>query len=97
MAYPGSRLYCEALEHGWPLPESWSGYAQHRYDCLPLPTRYVGAGEVLSFRDRAFNAYFGGDRYQRMIGDKFGPETVAHIQTMLEHQLPRRHATPRAS
>ena len=38
MAYPGSALYTQALQLGWPLPSSWSGYSQHSVDSLPLPT-----------------------------------------------------------
>ena len=58
MAYPGSPLYEEAIRRGWRLPETWSGYSQHSVDTLPLPTRHISAGEVLSFRDRAFDTYF---------------------------------------
>jgi anaerobic magnesium-protoporphyrin IX monomethyl ester cyclase len=92
MAYPGSKLYQEAVEQGWQLPESWSGYSQHSVDTLPLPTRHVSAAEVLRFRDRAFDAYFGGARYQSMVERKFGPETRAHVQEMLGHRLVRKNA-----
>src|SRR5690348_47462 len=63
MAYPGSPLYSVATERGWALPESWSGYSQHSYDCVPLPTEKVSAREVLRFRDEAFDRYFHGKRY----------------------------------
>ena len=33
----------------------WIGYSQHSYNCLPLPTNYLCAEEVLDFRDAAFN------------------------------------------
>ena len=58
MAYPGSQLYDDALKQGWKLPETWSGYSQHAVDTLPLPTKHLSAGEVLAFRDRAFQVYF---------------------------------------
>ena len=58
MAYPGSPLYQIALDKGWNLPETWRGYSQHSYDCMPLPTEKVSAAEVLNFRDKAFNEYF---------------------------------------
>ena len=62
MAYPGSLLYQQALQRGWPLPATWSGYSQHAVDTLPLPTRHVPAGDVLRFRDNAFHRYFTSQR-----------------------------------
>jgi len=90
MAYPGSPLYRMAVEKGWPLPESWSGFSQHSYDCLPLPTEKVSAAAVLKFRDDAFNEYFAGKRYLDMVTQKFGWETRAHIEGMTRHKLRRR-------
>ena len=92
MAYPGSPLYEQAVAAGWPLPDTWTGYSQHAVDTLPLPTRHLPAGEVLRFRDDAFNAYFGGERYQSMVERRFGPETRAHVAAMLRHKLVRKHA-----
>jgi anaerobic magnesium-protoporphyrin IX monomethyl ester cyclase len=92
MAYPGSPLYEEALRRGWQLPETWSGYSQHAIDTLPLPTRYISAGEVLSFRDRAFDTYFRHEPYLRMIEQKFGAATLAHIRDMTSHTLERKYA-----
>jgi hypothetical protein len=92
MAYPGSPLYNQAVANGWPLPETWSGYSQHSVDTLPLPTRFVSAGEVLEMRDRAFHAYFTRDRYLDMLGRKFGADTAAHVREMTRHRLARRHA-----
>jgi anaerobic magnesium-protoporphyrin IX monomethyl ester cyclase len=89
MAYPGSPLYSLAVSQGLPLPEKWTGYSQHSRDCLPLPTRYLTAREVLRFRDAAFNTYYSHPRYLGMIGRKFGPETVAQIRDMTRHQLER--------
>ena len=92
MAYPGSQLYLRALEQGWPLPESWSGYSQHSVDSLPLPTKYLSAGDVLRFRDDAFQTYFNSPRYLEMITRKFGAETTAQIQVIASHKLQRRYA-----
>ncbi|MBI1952824.1 MAG: cobalamin B12-binding domain-containing protein [Candidatus Omnitrophica bacterium] len=90
MAYPGSALYRQALAEGWSLPESWSGYSQHAFDTLPLPTKHLSAGEVLAFRDQAFNTYFASPGYLRMVGEKFGAETVRHIQAMAKVRLNRK-------
>ena len=92
MAYPGSPLYHLALKEKCPLPEHWSGYSQHSVDSLPLPTKYLSAGEVLRFRDHAFQVYFNSPQYLEMIHRKFGPETVQHIQEMATHKLERQHA-----
>ena len=89
MAYPGSPLYSRAVSQGLPLPEKWTGYSQHSRDCLPLPTRYLTAREVLRFRDAAFNTYYSHPRYLGMLGRKFGTETVAAIREMTRHRLKR--------
>ncbi len=91
MAYPGSRLYDLAVREGWPLPETWSGYAQHAPDTLPLPTRHLSGPEVLRFRDRAFQTYFRGRRYLDMVARKFGPETRDQVRRMTGHRLERRY------
>ncbi len=90
MAYPGSPLYAMAVAKGWALPEHWSGYSQHSYDCQPLPTEKVGAAEVLKFRDQAFHAYFEGKRYLDMVAQRFGWDTRHHIEEMATHRLKRK-------
>lgn len=90
MAYPGSPLYAMALEGGLPLPERWSGYSQHSYDCRPLPTEHLSAAEVLRFRDDAFHAYFSNPRYLDLVDRTFGAATRAHIEDMASRRLKRR-------
>jgi radical SAM superfamily enzyme YgiQ (UPF0313 family) len=92
MAYPGSSLYRQALTNGWPLPTTWSGYSQHAVDTLPLPTKHLPAGEVLKFRDRAFQEYFAHQPYLDYVERRFGAETVAHIREMSSHRLERKFA-----
>jgi radical SAM superfamily enzyme YgiQ (UPF0313 family) len=89
MAYPGSPLYEEAVRNGWRLPATWSGYSQHSVDTLPLPTRHISAGEVLAFRDRAFDTYFRHEPYLKLVEEKFGGPTLAHIREMTSHRLER--------
>lgn len=89
MAYPGSALYTMAVEQGWQLPQTWSGYSQHSVDSAPLPTKYLPASEVLRFRDEAFKKYFGAPSYLNMIEQRFGMETVRDIQQMAGHDLDR--------
>jgi radical SAM superfamily enzyme YgiQ (UPF0313 family) len=90
MAYPGSPLYQDAIQHGWPLPSDWSGYSQHSYDCQPLPTETLHPREVLAFRDNAFHRYFEDPSYLAMIEAKFGVDPRHHIEAMTEHRLCRK-------
>lgn len=92
MAYPGSNLYLSTQkEHPEHLPENWLGYSQFSYECLPLPTNYISAKEVLRFRDYAFNAFFDdNERYFNHIRAKFGEATVEDIKKMLTKKLKRR-------
>ena len=89
MAYPGSQLYAKAVQEGWPLPSTWSGYSQHARDSLPLPTTHVTSSHVLRFRDAAFQHYFSRPEYLSMMGKKFGKATIAHIEDMTRHTLDR--------
>jgi radical SAM superfamily enzyme YgiQ (UPF0313 family) len=89
MAYPGSPLYARAVRKGAPLPRTWAGYAQHARDCLPLPTRYLTAHEVLRFRDEAFYTYYTRPAYLEMVERRFGPEAVAQIRDMTRYRLER--------
>jgi len=93
MAYPGSRLYDLAVAENWPLPETWQGYSQYAYESLPLPTKYLSGGQVLAFRDYAFDAYYRSPRYLEMICRKFGRETANHLKEMSAKQLPRKYAS----
>ncbi len=92
MAYPGSRLYEEAIKKEIKLPDSWLGYAQLNEETFPLPTKYLSSSQVLRFRDKAFDEYFANPRYLKMIEEKFGPETLTHIKEMLKHKIKRRFA-----
>ncbi len=92
MAYPGSPLYKTAIEHGWALPDSWSGYSQHSVDTLPLPTRHLSASEVLRFRDQAFQRYFSDERVLAFMSERFGVANTDHIREMTAKKLERRYA-----
>ena len=90
MAYPGSKLYEDALQKGIKLPEKWSGYSQYSRDTLPLPTKYLSAAEVLRFRDDAFKEYYKNPKYIKMVKEKFGSKVVEHINEMLKHEIHRK-------
>ena len=93
-AYPGSKLYSIALEKGWKLPNQWHDFSQHSYEQIPLPTEKLSAGEVLSFRDKAWQIYFTDKNYLNLVREKFGPEVANHIQDLTKITLQRKHATP---
>ena len=90
MAYPGSQLYLDAVKNNWDLPESYVGFSQHSYETQPLPTKYLSAGEVLGFRDAAFNDYYSNEKYLNFVKNKFGQETYDDIIRMTQYSLKRR-------
>jgi len=90
MAYPGSKLYDQALANNWPLPDSWIGYSQHSYDCLPLPTQTLSAAEVLKFRDEAFIKYYSDADYLAYVEERFGQDVLEHIASMNTIKLERK-------
>ena len=94
MAYPGSSLYALAIQKNWPLPEDWLGYSQHAFETLPLPTETLAGGEVLAFRDQAFDKYFASPEYLSMMERKFGTKVVDHLKEMSGHTLKRKFAKP---
>jgi anaerobic magnesium-protoporphyrin IX monomethyl ester cyclase len=93
MAYPGSKLYDTALEKNWPLPQNWQAYSQYAYESLPLPTKHLKSGQVLAFRDYAFQVYYNSPRYLHMIEKKIDLETVEHIKKMSKTKLKRKYSS----
>jgi len=89
-AYPGSRLYLEALEKNLELPEKWEDYAQHSYGFFPLATKYLSSAEVLKFRDKGFDDYFSNEKYLEMIENRFGIEARRHLEEMTKLKLKRK-------
>jgi hypothetical protein len=99
MAYPGSPLHRQATEKGLPLPEDpggpgWIGYSQHAFEAYNLPTETLPAGQVLTFRDKAFQTYFTSPDYKKMMEAKFGRSVVDHLEGMTAHKLERKYALP---
>ena len=92
MAYPGSRLYEDALKEGVKLPENWLGFSQLNEQTLPLATKYLSGSDVLRFRDKAFKEYYSNPEYLKLISEKFGSEEVSHIKEMLKHEIKRKFA-----
>lgn len=95
MAYPGSKLYREAIDKKWSLPETWLGYSQHAYECLPLPTNHIGADQVLAFRDKAWQAFHTNPGFLNRMQRKFGDNVHRHLKDMTNYILPRKYAAPK--
>ena len=89
MAYPGSKLYLDAIKNNIELPNDWGGYSQHSKDCLPLATEFETAATVLNFRDNAFHDYFSNESYLSFIEEKFGVSTKEHVVDMSKSRLSR--------
>lgn len=94
MAYPGSKLYDDAIRTGATLPETWAGFSQHSVNSRPLDTEHVGGAEILKFRDEAFLQYFQRPAFLSMIESKFGAETLEHVRQMTTVKLRRKLLEP---
>jgi radical SAM superfamily enzyme YgiQ (UPF0313 family) len=90
LALPGSPLYFQAQRLGWALPRNFEGWSFHSYECLPLPTKYLSAAEVLRFRDQAWNRYFTRPQYLELVHARFGPEARRHVEEMTAVQIRRK-------
>jgi len=90
MAYPGSKLYLDAIREGWELPSDYVGFSQHAYRTQPLPTKYISAAEVLRFRDEAFLKYHTNEKYLSMIEEKFGLVARQDLEKMTKIKLKRK-------
>ena len=88
-AYPGSKLYEEALRADIELPKTWGGFSQHGEDTLPLRTEKLTAKQVLAFRDAAFHEYFENPLYLNKIAFQFGPAAAEEINKMTSFKLKR--------
>ncbi|MBN1365261.1 MAG: radical SAM protein [Syntrophaceae bacterium] len=90
MALPGSPLYFKAFEKGWKLPDSYEGYAFFSYECLPLPTNYLSAAEVLKYRDEAWQKYHKRKEYLNLIERKFGIDQRKNVEELIKVKIKRK-------
>ena len=89
-ALPGSPLYHEAKQKGWPLPVRPEGYAFLSYESQPLPTKYLSAAEVIRFRDDAWQTYFTNPDYLNLVEKKFGRAQRLNVEDMSRVPLRRK-------
>jgi anaerobic magnesium-protoporphyrin IX monomethyl ester cyclase len=90
MAYPGSPLYLEAKNKNISLPSNYSGYSQHSYDTLNLPSNNLTAAEILKFRDDAWMKYHTNSKYLDLLEKKFGIAAVKNLQETTQIKLKRK-------
>ncbi len=86
-AYPGSKLYEDAVKNNWPMPADWSGWSQHSATFLPTPTATLTGPEVRAFRDEAWRRYFTDPRYLASIEQKFGEEARVQVAAVAAVRL----------
>lgn len=91
MPYPGSKLYLDTkMNNPSALPDSYTGYAQHSYECKPLASRYLNAKEILQFRDNAWMKYHTNPNYLKIIKEKFGEKPCNSIKEVTKVKLKRK-------
>ena len=90
MAYPGSPLYLQAKKNNIPLPTSYSGYSQHSYETLNLPSHSLTSAEILRFRDDAWMKYHTNPSYLKLLENKFGLPAVKNLQNTTKIKLKRK-------
>jgi radical SAM superfamily enzyme YgiQ (UPF0313 family) len=89
-ALPGSSLYRTAIQNGWELPTEYAGYAFLSYEAQPLPTKFLSAAQVVSFRDQAWQTYFTHEPYLQLVESKFGKQQRINVEELAKIKLRRR-------
>jgi len=90
MALPGSKLYKDAIEKNYKLPENYEGYSFHAYNTQPLPTEHLTPGEILKLRDDSYTEYHNYQPFLKRIKSKFGEKAVRNIKEMSKIKLKRK-------
>ncbi len=89
-ALPGSPLYVQARQEGWPLPHTYQGYGFLSYETSPTPTKHLSAAEVVRFRDSAWSQYHSNPAFLNLIEGKFGSDARKGIEDLAKIKLKRR-------
>ena len=90
MSYPGSFMHDTAPPID-ALPKRWSQYGFFTPDSMPLRNAKLSSREIVEFRDQAFKEYFNSERYQQMVQDTFGLETIKFLrEQVLSKQIERK-------
>lgn len=91
MAYPGSPMRETTDPNA--LPERWSQYGFFTPDSLPLSNATLSSKDIVEFRDYAFKTYFNSERYQSMVKERFGAETLRFLQEQVLSKRIERNTT----
>ncbi len=89
-ALPGSPLYTNAIKNNLEVPKKYEEFAFLSYECKPMPTNYVGAKEVLKFRDEAWHKYFENPNFLNLIENKFGETNKENVIKQSKIRLKRK-------
>ena len=90
MALPGSKLYKDAKEKGYKLPENYQDYSFHSYTTFPLKNENLENYEILKFRDWAFKKYHNDKNFQNRIKSKYGVKALENIKKINKINLKRK-------
>jgi radical SAM superfamily enzyme YgiQ (UPF0313 family) len=87
-AFPGSKLYDEAVAGGW-TPPPWESFSMHNEHTIPYSGGTLAPAEILRHRDQAFTKYFTDARYLDSLAQRFGQGARAHVEGMTKYKLKR--------
>ena len=90
MAYPGSPLYLDAVSKNIALPQTYSGYSQHSYETLNLPSKYLTAAQILKYREYAWMKYHTNENYLSLLKKKIGTQAFDNINNTTKIKLKRK-------
>lgn len=89
-ALPGSPIYQQCKQKGWPLPDSYEAFAFLSYECQPMPTNHLTPEQVLRFRDEAWHRYFTHPPYLDLVERRFGATERANVEALTRLKLKRK-------
>ena len=90
MPLPGSKVYKDAVEAGFKLPEDYAGYSFHAYTTQPLPTDELTPEQILKFRDDAYLKYHTNPKFLEKVRNTYGDIAVNNILENTKIKLKRK-------
>ena len=90
MPLPGSKVYKDAVEAGFKLPEDYAGYSFHAYTTQPLPTNELTPEQILKFRDDAYLKYHTNPKFLEKVKKTYGDIAVNNILENTKVKLKRK-------
>ena len=90
MPLPGSKVYKDAVEAGFKLPEDYAGYSFHAYTTQPLPTDELTPEQILKFRDEAYLKYHTSPKFLEKVKNTYGDVAVNNILENTKIKLKRK-------